>query len=250
MLLKYPKVSVVLSTYNRPEMLCEAVHSILTQTFTDFELVVVDDGSKTARVALDALFEKEGKPEQRVLIIDCEENSGYQAVPKNIGFNHAQGSYVAWADDDDLWDNDHLETLVTEIEKGEADLVYGRWRVSNTSGKGPQDGSEWPYIPFNFLTARLIYSMPQNNFISVMTLSSRAALVLFFGTEPWNIEMRRFGDWDLYCRMLQVGLRFRGVDKVTFTYRWHGENLQITRPPLMTPPIKVMQTALVQEAPR
>lgn len=219
----YPEVSVVISTYNRPDMLRRALRSVAAQTFRDFEVIVIDDGSDTAGKVC-----KEFVDEFPLVAGNLPENSGYQSVPKNAGIGYASGAYIAYLDDDNEWDPDHLETLVSEIRKMGCDAVYSRWRYE---GDGPNSGEEFPYHQLNKASALGLVTSPMANFIDTSAiLHSKAAFVRRFGERVWNTEIRRFGDWDLAARSLQAGLRWRGVDKCTFTYWWHGENLQLVRP--------------------
>lgn len=234
MLLKDPVVSVVISTYNRPELLKECLRSVINQNFMDgqFEVIVVDDGSFTAAGAIEgeiaALAEERKVP---LMLLEMPENSGYQAAPKNIGIAYSRGSWIAHADDDDVWEPWHLGALMAVANEGGTDFVYSRWRVSNNGDVGPEDGSEWVWVPFNFITAQLILNGPSTNFISSHILFSKGAVLDALGPKPWNEELDRFGDWELYARSIRAGLRFKGLDRVTFTYRWHGQNLQLTRKP-------------------
>lgn len=221
----WPKVSVVMSTYNRPDRLRKAVQCVLDQTFTDFELIVVDDASGTAVTALEDFVERFEDRGIHFTLIELDENSGYQARPKNVGISYARGSYIANADDDDEWYPHHLETLVDVLESMDCDLAYGSWDFG-----GDREGERWEHIPFNHLTAHLILSSPQLNFISCHTVYSKAAALVTLGRHVFDEDLRRFGDWDVYRRMLERGLRFRGVDEATYKYVWHGENLQLTRP--------------------
>lgn len=226
--MNWPEVSVIISTYNRPTMLEEALRSCLNQTFRDFEVVVVDDASGTARFVCEQLKDEFVAGGINLKCLELEENSGYQSVPKNVGIEYAAGSYIAYLDDDNLLDPEHLATLVTEIRKMGCDAVYGRWRYA---GNGPFSGKESPYCQMNHASALGLMQTPMANFIDTSAiLHSKAAFVGMFGDRVWNTEIRRFGDWDLVKRSLQAGARWRGVDAVTFTYRWHGENLQLTRP--------------------
>lgn len=225
----WPKVSVIISTYNRPEMLQRALRSVLGQTFRDFEVVVIDDGSATgAKVCADLAddFKDAGI---RLIAGDLPENTGYQSAPKNAGIMYARGAYIAYLDDDNEWDPEHLELLVNEIEKGGADLVYSRWRYK---GDGPMSGQDSMFCTAHPASLLGLQGGPQYNFIDTSAiLHSKAAVALAVSPAPWNEEIRRFGDWELVGSCAQNGLRFRGVDAVTFTYWWHGENLQLTRRP-------------------
>jgi len=109
-----PLVSVVLPTYNRAPLLAEAVESVLTQTFADHELLVVDDGSTDHTPSMMA-----GLADHRVRLVSLP-HSGVPARVRNIGVSRARGRWVAFLDSDDLWDatklDDQLATLASRPE--------------------------------------------------------------------------------------------------------------------------------------
>jgi glycosyltransferase involved in cell wall biosynthesis len=98
---KSPTVSVVIPTYNRAHLVTEAVDSVLNQSYTDFELLVIDDGSTddtTGRLA---------EYGDRIQLYH-QENRG-ASVARNTGIQHARGKYIAFLDSDDLWVQDKLQ---------------------------------------------------------------------------------------------------------------------------------------------
>src|SRR5438132_12765470 len=92
-----PTVSVIIATHNRARLLRRAIHSVLAQTFEDWELLVVDDGStdntETIAVSLQDL---------RICYLRHEVNRGLSAA-RNTGIRISRGEYVAFLDDDDEW---------------------------------------------------------------------------------------------------------------------------------------------------
>ncbi len=94
-----PKVSVIIPTYNRANLLPRAIESVLKQTFKDFELIIVDDGStdNTKEIVNNYI-----KKDNRIKYI-YQENSGGPAKPKNTGIKIAKGKYIAFLDSDDEW---------------------------------------------------------------------------------------------------------------------------------------------------
>ncbi len=90
-----PWVSVIIPTYNRCWILKEAIDSVLSQKFTNFEVIVVDDGSTDATNALLSTY-----GEQITTI--CQKNKGVSAA-RNVGISQARGSYIAFLDSDDMW---------------------------------------------------------------------------------------------------------------------------------------------------
>ena len=227
-----PKVSVVISTYDRPGALVRCVESVLAQTYDDFEIIVVDDGSFTAKAALESLVDRANERDVRMVVLEMTENSGYQCAPKNLGIKVAQGELISHIDDDDEMLPRHLELLVGAIEEHDADLAYGRWVnvVEEGCEIDIEDGSEWVWVPFNHVTANLLMMGPLTNFIASATVFKRNKALETFGKFVWNENMRRFGDWDLWKRMYLAKFKIVGVNEATFKYHWHGQNLQLVRP--------------------
>lgn len=104
-----PKVSVIISTFKRTEYLKKTLESIEAQTYRDFEVIVVDDGTPgDANSLLCEQFEK-----VKYLKIA---NSGGPSRPRNVGIQTAKGEYIAFVDDDDLWLPHKLEKQVAILE--------------------------------------------------------------------------------------------------------------------------------------
>ncbi|MEO9570946.1 MAG: glycosyltransferase family A protein [Polaribacter sp.] len=104
-----PKVSVIVSTYNRLDYLKKTLFSVLNQTFQDFEILVVDDGTKGN------LNEKWCEQFERINYIKIP-HSGTPCKTRNLGIKKAKGKYVAFLDDDDLWVSNRLELMVNVLD--------------------------------------------------------------------------------------------------------------------------------------
>jgi len=110
-----PLVSVIIPTFNRGYCLEESVRSVLQQSFTDFELIVVDDGSTDKMLEVVARF-------PAVKLLRLEENRGV-SFARNRGMAMAEGDCIAFLDSDDLWEQDKLATQVKWIER-DSQAVY------------------------------------------------------------------------------------------------------------------------------
>lgn len=122
-----PRVSVLLPTYNREDLLQRAMASVLAQTYTDFELIVIDDGSNSATAATVRSFEDE-----RIVYLR-QSHRGVSAA-ENSGLAAARGAFIAFQDDDDEWLPEKLQVQVTAIEQApqQVGVVYtGRWMVQD-----------------------------------------------------------------------------------------------------------------------
>jgi len=107
---KYPKVSVIIPTYNRAHMVTRAIASVLQQTYQDWELLVVSDGSTDNTKEVVARY-----PDPRIRFF--EKKNGGPASARNVGLRHARGEYIAYCDDDDVMFPYRLEMLVHYLDR-------------------------------------------------------------------------------------------------------------------------------------
>ena len=118
-----PTISVIIPTYNRSEQLREAVNGILKQTFTDFEVLVIDDGST------------DDTPEVIKQISDNRikyfyKVNGGASSARNLGLTKAQGQYIALLDDDDLWPENYLAAMIDKMEENkDYGLAYALFKI-------------------------------------------------------------------------------------------------------------------------
>lgn len=115
-----PKVSIVIPSYNAMRYLPEAVNSVLRQTFTDFEVLIVDDGSSDHTVEWASQL-----TEPRVKLIS-QENKG-AAGARNNGIANSQGEYVAFLDADDVWEATKLEKQVKCLDDNPSAGLVHTW---------------------------------------------------------------------------------------------------------------------------
>lgn len=141
-----PAVSIVLPTYNRGDMLVNTLPKILNQTYENFELLIVDDGSTDNTKEVLKLF-----ADDRIKYIELEQNGG-QSKARNIGIQNASYNYIAFADSDDFWNETKLEVqmdrLLREFASGfcycaytyhredESELVVPRKNIAKVRKEG------------------------------------------------------------------------------------------------------------------
>ena len=123
-----PKVSVIMPVYNtKEEYLREAIESILNQTFSDFEFLIIDDASTNGGLSILRVYEQQDK---RVRIIENSKNRGVSAA-RNIGLDKASGEYILFVDSDDVCHPNLIEVLYKNILSSQADVsgcVLGSFR--------------------------------------------------------------------------------------------------------------------------
>jgi glycosyltransferase involved in cell wall biosynthesis len=186
-----PKVSVIIPTYNRAEMLMCAVRSALTQTFSDLELIVIDDGSSDGSVERLAEF----GADPRLCVVRNKVPSGRPALPRNAGLARARGEFVAFLDSDDRW---YPEKLATQLEYLEANpdcaLVSGRCRWVGAEER------LWPEL----LERAFRYEdLVAGNVIACSMTMVRRSVVTACGGFDTRAGLRLGEDWDLWLRIAQ-----------------------------------------------
>lgn len=119
-----PQVSIILPAYNAESSLAAALDSLLVQSLTDFEVLVIDDGSRDGTVDVAASY---ARNDSRIRLLQRDANGG-AAAARNVGFRAATGKWLALLDADDTFSPGRLLSLVTRAEKEEADIIADNLR--------------------------------------------------------------------------------------------------------------------------
>ena len=126
--MKQPEISVIVPVYNADKYLCRCVDSILAQTYTDFELLLIDDGSKDSS---SAICDEYASADSRVRVYH-KPNGGVSSA-RNLGLDNARGKWIAFIDADDWVDGDYLKSIIPN----ENEIIIGSmiWESSTDSIK-------------------------------------------------------------------------------------------------------------------
>jgi len=124
------KVSVIVPVYNVEKYLRKCLDSILIQTFTEFELILIDDGSTDS---CSTICDKYASEDGRVHVI--HKNNGGVSDARNSGIEKACGEYIAFVDSDDYCDKSWLEGLVQAEQESTADLILSGYVAKNENGE-------------------------------------------------------------------------------------------------------------------
>jgi glycosyltransferase involved in cell wall biosynthesis len=209
----HPGVSVIIPAYNCKRFIEETIDSVLKQTYVNFELIVVDDGSTDGQ--RDCIFGYcNSDPRVRYVY---QENKGVSAA-RNTGFNHSSGMYVAFLDSDDVWMANNLSIKLAKFEEGDFGLVHsdGYLIDENSIGKeGVMTGRE----------GDLLSDMLKWNGTQVPGPSSilvKREVLQAIGLFDTNLSTS--ADHDFFLR---VASRYRigRVPNPTWKYRLHGANM-------------------------
>lgn len=204
-----PKVSVVITCYNYAKYLKESIDSVLGQTFRDFEVIVINDGSTDNNdEVIGPYLDKE-----RVVYIK-QDNKG-QACAKNNGIWNAKGKYIAFLDADDYWEPEKLEKQVPILDSDPCiGVVYCAAKFMDDEGN------------LTLLDKRLKYLQPKRGWVTKYLLfdnfvpfsSSIVRREVFDKVGLFDESLRMSIDWDLWLRS-SVHFKFEYVDEPLMVYR-------------------------------
>ena len=189
-LIEKPIVSIIMPTYCRGDngLLERSISSVIKQRFKEWELIIIDDGSKdSTRDVIEKFMENDN----RIIYIRNEVNSTLPAVRVNQGLFHARGRYIAYQFDDDRWYDDALEVLYKEVIKyDELVFVYGSARYVNIiNNKESILGREFSTSLFK-----------RGNIVPNNAVIHPKELLYLYGSYDCSKEMRRLSDWELWRR--------------------------------------------------
>ncbi|MDH3628276.1 MAG: glycosyltransferase [Acidobacteriota bacterium] len=203
-----PSVSIVVTCYNYGRFLRGCLESVLAQTYRDYEVLVIDDGSTDDSVEI----AREFVAGERIRLHERE--NGGQAKAKNDGIRLARGAYIAFLDADDYWESDKLQRQVELLEGGDAGVVFSRSRQVNEAGKPVGSSSNNKYLlpRRGDVTGSLIF----DNFVPFSSSVVRRECFEQLGVFDENLAMAI--DWDLWLRF-SIRYKFDFVDAPLFSYR-------------------------------
>lgn len=184
-----PLVSIIVPTFNRPELLLTALNSAIHQTYSNLEIIVVNDAGKDVKDVIDSLHDK------RLVYIQHEKNLGLPST-RNTALKQAKGKYVAYLDDDDLFYPFHIKKLVTALEGSNRKTVYSDFYYAY---KRQEDRKLITYKKEKgYLEVELPSLLIDNHLPPVTVLHSKSCLddVGYFDS-----TLKRHEDWDLWIRL-------------------------------------------------
>lgn len=209
------KVTIIVPIYNAEKYIEECILGVQSQTFTNWELLLIDDGS-TDNSSI--ICENYAQNDKRIRFIH-KPNTGVSDT-RNYGLDIAQGKYIIFLDADDYWyDNSAIELLVQTAEKHNLDIVRGEYKAIDQEGK---DLFERPLLKSKIafsnqvLTAGLFYTkiICGENFL-VLSLIKRETI----GELRFNKELSFLEDMDFYAHFLLKPIRCMFIQLRFYAYR-------------------------------
>lgn len=223
-----PRVSVVMPVYNGAAYLDAAIRSVIGQTFTDWELLVIDDGSTDDSAAIAAAH---ADPRIRLL-----RNDGNRGLPytRNRGIDEARGEYLAFLDADDIALPPRLATQVAFLDKHQDHVGVGGW-VQPIDATGTPHRHLWRYPgEAAYCKATLLF----RQYFNTSTFTARTLSLREDGFSP---EVLLAEDYNLYVR-LSDKFSLSNLPQVLTQYRQHAGSTTATRRAALARAIETVNT--------
>ena len=197
-------VSIVMPAYNCEKYVVEAINSILAQTYRNWELLVLDDGSKDNTLRI---IEEFSQKDSRIKALPNGKNIGVSAT-RNRGIELASGEWIAFLDSDDMWKPEKLEKQFEIVEKEAAEFLFTGSSYINEEGEAYKEIFEVP--------EKITYKKLRNQ--NVISCSSVLVKKKYFE----HIKMEKdemHEDYAVWLRILKTGVTAFGVNEPLLIYR-------------------------------
>ncbi|MEA5504225.1 glycosyltransferase [Halotia wernerae UHCC 0503] len=208
---KSSKISVVIPAYNSEKTIKATIDSVLNQTFTDFELIIINDGSQ------DSTLDIVSQVQDCRLKIFSFENAGGN-VSRNRGLHQSVGEFVSFLDADDIWTSDKLASQLQALQENvDAKVAYSWTDYIDENGKILYSGTH------NTFNGDVYEKLLVNNFLENGSnpLIHREALIKLNGFDE---SLKAAQDWDMWLRLAAKN-NFVGVSSVHILYRVSANSL-------------------------
>ena len=204
-----PLVSIIMPAYNAEAYIEEAISSVISQTVSDWELIVIDDESKDKTREMIVDF---AEKDSRIRFVANKQNMGV-AKTRNVGLELFRGKFVAFLDSDDYWEPQMLEKMIARVEETNADIVYCSYTLVDEQGnKVCNDFIVPAETTFEESIVRSVITCSTVLITGVLAKNNRF---------PTNIYHE---DIALWFRLLRDGAIARGVPEILAAYRQHANS--------------------------
>lgn len=196
--------------FNSSVFISESIISVINQTYTYWELIVVDDCSTDT--TLDIL-NKFKAIDDRIIIISNNENSGNPGLARNIGIKYCTGNYIAFIDSDDVWDCRKLEVQLNFMKLNNTDLSFTYYKCINEQGDN---------IKYNILIPKYVTykKLLKCNYIGLSTSMYNCKKIGKFYFEKVGHE-----DYQYWLNILKLGVTAYGIKQPLSYYRVHNNSI-------------------------
>jgi glycosyltransferase involved in cell wall biosynthesis len=225
-----PQVTVILPVYNAEKYLKEAIDSILNQTYTDFELLLINDGSTDSSEKIILSYN-----DPRIIYIKNEGNKGL-IFSLNKGIDLAKGDYIARMDADDISMPERLEKQLNYLEENKnVEVVASTVKYIDDAGK---IAGNWKLDNQTTDVKTIRKWMPRENCIAHPSVMGKKELLSRFKYNPNQLNIE---DYDLWMRLLNTGAIIAKIPEPLLYYRVHSSSVTQAAKNTALPTLRVYQ---------
>nr|MCR4901222.1 glycosyltransferase family 2 protein [Butyrivibrio sp.] len=211
------KVSIIVPVYNAAKYIDQTIHSVIEQTYTDWELILVDDCSSDnscdiIRQKIAEFDKNKGDIDQNIILVQNESNSG-AAKTRNNGVDRARGRYIAFLDADDIWHEDKLLNELMFMQKHDAGFVFSGYEFGDENA-----------VP----TGKVVHVPKKLDYNAALSRTVIFTSTVLIDTEKIDkrlCHMPEIGSEDTatWWKILNTGVIAYGLDQALVTYRRPGK---------------------------
>ena len=212
-------ISVIIPIYNAELYLEETIHSVLKQTYENFELLLINHNSTDKSSIIINEFEKK---DNRIQAIHLDINMGGPAHPRNVGIDKSKGEYIAFLDSDDVWLEEKLEKQLRVIEEDAADIVHTLAnKINENSIKIGEFKNQRIFNKLKYILnpKNIIY---YTNYINVNSVLMRKNTSIKFNED---INLVTMEDWKLWIELVSRDKKIILLDEKLLNYRIHNTSM-------------------------
>lgn len=233
-------ISIIMPAFNAQKFLSESIASVIAQTYTNWELIIIDDGSTDKTKKIIELFCEKDHRIQYIF-----QPNGKQGKARNTGINNSKGSYIAFLDADDFWLKDKLEKQVKLLEVTGADLIFSDIAIIDEYGN--QIKASNGIIDEQFKDENGLRSFLKSNNIPLLTVLARKEAIEISGSFDESNTIQYGEDYFLWLRMLLNGFTFISTAEILAKYRKHPHQSIANTPAKSLQIIEKMHQLVVPE---
>ena len=201
-------ISVVIPVFNAQEYIENTVDSVINQEYKNWELIIIDDCSTDDSLSI---VETKYKSNKKIEIIKLERNSGGPAKPRNIGIKNSNGDFIAFLDQDDIWDNDKLRICCNSICDNVDFIYHDMMRVVAENDYSVKQ----KILPSRQLEQPVLIDLLINdNAILNSSVMVRRSLLVKIGDINESKKMIASEDYNTWLRIAKITDNFLYIPKV------------------------------------
>ncbi len=230
-----PKVSIIMLSYNYGYYLSNAIESVLNQSYSDYELIIIDDCSDDGS---DSIIREYASKDDRIKFFINPKNRGI-AFSFNSGLDKCTGQYIGYISSDDIWERNRLEAGVSILDsKPRIHYVHSNLGIIDDKGMFTgQTVHDLYHSPTGKYSGNLFDTLIRGNFICFSSLLLRSKTITGININP---DLKYLNDWQFLLEISERG-NFHYINDALARYRVHSHSTNLDKIGYITDYIKLVE---------